>query len=50
MGDIDRERAEAAMERAEKRLEDDRKEKVDIARANAALERAMVRIKIAGLS
>lgn len=47
--DIDTERAKAAVERAEKRLSDDRaKEKVDIARAKAALERAVVRIRIAG--
>jgi len=46
--DIDVERAQAAMERAEKRLaEKDKKEKVDRARANAALGRAMVRVKIA---
>jgi len=51
MEDIDPERAKEAMERAEKRLADDRaKEKVDIARAKAALERAMVRLNIAGLS
>jgi len=50
MEDIDPERAKEAMQRAEKRLADDRaKEKVDIARAKAALERAVVRIKIAGL-
>jgi len=49
--DIDPERAKAAMERAEKRLAEDRaKEKVDIARAKASLERALVRIKIAQLS
>jgi len=46
--DIDLERAKAAMERAEKRLAEDRaKEKVDSARAKAALERALARIKIA---
>lgn len=51
MKDIDPERAKAAMERAEKRLAEDRaKEKIDIARAKAALERALVRIKIAGMS
>jgi F-type H+-transporting ATPase subunit epsilon len=50
MEDIDPERAKEAMQRAEKRLADDRaREKVDIARAKAALERAMMRIKIAGL-
>lgn len=48
--DIDPQRAKEAMQRAEKRLADDRaKEKIDIARAKAALERAMMRIKIAGL-
>jgi len=50
MEDIDPQRAKEAMQRAEKRLADDRaKEKIDIARAKAALERAMMRIKIAGL-
>jgi len=49
MEDIDTERAKAAIERAEKRLAEDRaKEKVDIARARAAIERAVMRIKIAG--
>ena len=49
--DIDPERARAAMERAEKRLAEDRaREQVDIARAKAAIERAVVRIRIAGLS
>jgi len=47
--DIDPERAKEAMRRAEERLAEGRtKEKVDIARAKAALERAVVRIKIAG--
>ena len=47
--DIDLERAKAAMERAQKRLEEDRsKEDIDFARARAALERALVRIKLAG--
>jgi F-type H+-transporting ATPase subunit epsilon len=51
MEDIDVDRAKAAVERAEKRLAEDRaKEKVDIARAKAALDRAVVRIRIAGLS
>jgi len=50
MEDIDPERAKKAMERAEKRLAQDRaKEQVDIARAKAAVERAVVRIRIAGL-
>ena len=49
MEDIDPERAKEAMQRAEGRLAEGRtKEKVDIARAKAALERAVVRIKIAG--
>ena len=49
MEDIDPERAKAAMERAEKRLVEDRaKEQVDSERAKAALERAVVRIRIAG--
>jgi F-type H+-transporting ATPase subunit epsilon len=49
MEDIDPERAKMAMERAEKRLAEDRaKEQVDIARAKAAMERALVRIRIAG--
>ena len=49
MEEIDPERAKAAMERAEKRLAEDRaREQVDSARAKAALERAVVRIKIAG--
>jgi F-type H+-transporting ATPase subunit epsilon len=43
--DIDTERAKAAMERAERRLE---KEKdVDLVRAKAALERAVYRLKLA---
>jgi len=51
MEDIDVDRAKAAVERAEKRLSEDRaKEKIDIARAKAALDRAMVRIRIAGSS
>jgi len=51
MEDIDPQRAKVAMERAEKRLaEDSAKEQVDIARAKAAVERSVVRIRIAGLS
>jgi len=51
MEDIDVDRAKAAVERAEKRLAEDRtKEKIDIVRAKAALERAIVRIRIAGRS
>ena len=50
MEDIDPERATVAMERAEKRLAEDRaREQIDIARAKAAVERAVVRIRIAGL-
>ena len=50
MEDIDPERAKAAIERAEKRLAEDRaREQVDTARAKAAVERAVVRIRIAGL-
>lgn len=50
MEDIDPERAQAAMKRAEERLAEGRaKEEVDRARARAALERALMRIKIAGL-
>lgn len=49
MEDIDLDRAQAAMERAEKRLAEDRaKEIIDAVRAKAALERALVRIKMAG--
>lgn len=46
--DIDVERARAALERAQKRLAEQRsREAVDFARAQAALHRAMVRLKIA---
>ena len=49
MEDIDLDRAQAAMERAEKRLAEDRaRENIDSVRAKAALERALVRIKLAG--
>jgi F-type H+-transporting ATPase subunit epsilon len=49
MEDIDPERAKSALERAEKRLAQDRaKEQVDSDRAKAAVERAVVRIRIAG--
>ena len=45
---IDLTRAKAAMERAEKRLAEDRsKEEIDIIRAKAALERALQRIQLA---
>ena len=51
MEDIDVERAKEAVARAEKRLAEDRaREKVDTARAEAALDRAVVRIRIAGRS
>jgi F-type H+-transporting ATPase subunit epsilon len=51
MEDIDVDRAKAAVERAEKRLAEDRtREKIDIARAKGALDRAVVRIRIAGRS
>jgi len=47
--EINLERAKAALERAEKRLEADRaKEDIDFIRARAALERALMRIKLAG--
>jgi F-type H+-transporting ATPase subunit epsilon len=47
--DIDLERAKAALERAQRRLEEDHsREDIDFARARAALERALVRIKLAG--
>ena len=46
--DIDVERAKAAMERAEKRLAEDRsKEDIDFNRANVALARAVERVKLA---
>jgi len=46
--DIDLERAKAAMERAEKRLAEDRsKEDIDFNRAKAALSRSLQRIKLA---
>jgi F-type H+-transporting ATPase subunit epsilon len=47
--EIDLERAKAAMERAQKRLEAERtREDIDFIRARAALERALVRIRLAG--
>ncbi len=46
--DIDIERAKAAMERAEKRLDEDRsKEDIDFYRARVALTRAVERVKLA---
>ena len=47
--EINLDRAKAAMERAEKRLQEDRsREDIDFVRAKAALERALARIKLAG--
>ncbi len=49
--ELDLERAKAALERAEKRLAEDRsRENIDFNRARASLERATVRIQLAGLS
>jgi F-type H+-transporting ATPase subunit epsilon len=46
--DVDLDRAKVAMERAEKRLSEDRsKEDIDFRRAKLALERAITRIKLA---
>ncbi len=44
---IDLDRAQKALERAEKRLDDNKKKDVDFVRAQAALERAIRRIDIA---
>ncbi|QTA93201.1 ATP synthase, subunit epsilon (ATP synthase F1 sector subunit epsilon) [Desulfonema magnum] len=44
--DIDLERAKAALERAQKRLDDQKKEEIDFTRARAALERAMHRMRV----
>ena len=45
--DIDLERAKAAMDRAEKRLAEERsREDIDFLRAKSALERAIVRIRL----
>jgi len=47
--DINLERAKESLQRAEKRLAEDRdKQEVDFVRAKAALERALQRIKLAG--
>ena len=47
--DIDVERARAAVERAQKRLDEERgKGEVDYIRAKTALERALVRLRLAG--
>ena len=49
--DIDINRAKEAMARAEKRLAEERsREDIDFARARASLERATVRIRVAGMS
>jgi F-type H+-transporting ATPase subunit epsilon len=48
--EIDVERAKSALERAEKRLAEDRsRENIDFIRAKASLDRATVRIRIAGI-
>lgn len=50
MENIDAERAQAALGRAEKRIAEDRaKEQIDVVRAKASLERAVMRIKISSL-
>jgi len=46
--EIDIERAKRAQERAEKRLAGAKTEEIDWARAEAALRRSMVRMKVAG--
>jgi len=47
--DIDLQRAESAHERAQKRLAEDRSESdIDFVRAGAALERAVMRVKLTG--
>ena len=46
--EIDIERARRALERAEKRLAAAKTENIDWARAEAALQRAMLRMKVAG--
>ena len=45
--DIDLERAKAALQRAEERLEHDRDDDIDFIRAKAALTRAILRIRLA---
>ncbi len=45
--DIDLDRAQAALERAQKRLEMEKKEALDYIRVRAALERAMQRLRMA---
>jgi len=44
--DIDKERAEGAMKRAQERLEKAKRENTDIIRAEAALQRAIWRLKL----
>jgi F-type H+-transporting ATPase subunit epsilon len=46
--DVDRERAEGARERAERRLAGRTQEEIDYARASAALARALTRLQLAG--
>lgn len=47
--DIDPDRAQQALERAQKRLSDEQhKEEIDFTRAKAALERALERMRLAG--
>jgi len=46
--DIDAGRAQAALERAQKRLEQEDDGRTDFTRAKAALDRAMYRLKLAG--
>jgi len=47
--DIDTNRAQTALERAEKRLaEKNKDDEIDFVRAKAALRRALVRVKVAG--
>ena len=47
-GDIDVNRAQAAKERAERRLAESRQEELDFKRAQLALQRALVRIQVGG--
>ncbi len=46
--DIDKERAEAALKRAQTRLDQAKRENIDIARVEAALQRAIWRLKLIG--
>jgi F-type H+-transporting ATPase subunit epsilon len=46
--EIDLKRAEAARDRAKERLEQRKKDGMDVARAEAALRRALVRLKLSG--